>query len=81
MNISFYIPRKRGKYLQDKGFLHPISLNKGSATVNVDSETVTDDELVKLKMTRESFNEAIPRDYPREIDALENRLKTLEGVR
>ena len=79
MIIQFHIPRSVGAKLSlDSALLkfnHPVTLYDGSATIDVDSETVTDEELAKLSTTRQAFNDLIPRDL---IAELELRVAALE---
>jgi len=57
-----------------------IQLHTPEGMVGVDSETVTDDELAALGLTRESFNELLPK--PKQILSVEEHdalLGLLEG--
>lgn len=52
-----------------------ITLHTPQGIVNIDSDKVTDSELAELDMTREKLNAILPRDIPKELDALKTELK------
>ena len=57
-----------------------IQLHRPGGIIEVDSETVTDKELMRLGITREGLNRLIPVDTTEEIAKLKARLKELEAM-
>lgn len=52
-----------------------IQFHTPKGIINVDTDTVSDEELVELKITREELNDLIPRDLTKELDDLKIKLK------
>lgn len=55
-----------------------ISLHRPEGIINIDSDTVTDEQLAELGLTRADFNSMIPREPLAEIDTLKARVEKLE---
>ncbi|MBA7617775.1 hypothetical protein ES703_25093 [subsurface metagenome] len=55
-----------------------ITFHIPGGIIRVDSDTVTDEELAALGVTRERLEELMPRDFLAEIDNLQARVKKLE---
>lgn len=58
-----------------------ITVYTPEGEVEIDSDTVTDDELAELNITRASLLNMVPRDLAGEVDDVKTRLKALEKSR
>lgn len=57
-----------------------IQFHIAKGIVKVNSDTVTNKELVALGITRKALLELIPRDLATELDEIKARLDKLEGI-
>ncbi len=73
MIIQFHVSRQKGQSLKAKSF--GVILAKHSAVVTVDSDTITDEQLANLNVTREVLNEIISKDPLAEIERLKTKLR------
>ncbi len=55
-----------------------LQLHTPKGIIEVDTEAVTDKQLVELNVSRDSLNELVPRDLAAEIDMLKAKVEKLE---
>ncbi len=76
MIIQLHVSRQKAIYLRTQGFY--VEHLPGSGVVTIDTDTVTDDELLNLKVARANLPNTQPRDLAGEFDDLVDRVKKIE---
>jgi len=58
-----------------------IQLHTPEGIIEIDSETVTDEKLTELHLTREALNELIPRNLVTEVDEIKAKIADYDELK